>query len=592
MRQPVPRCPPMAPPQTLEDLRPLIVGPEQTRIEELERRLDQDLGSMVADVLPKAVVASRKQSDALAWAFEPLLDRSVREIVRKDPAGFADAISPAIGPAIRSAIARALQAMVQRFNEALSHSLSLRGLRWRVEAARSGRPYAEIVLLRTLVYRVEQLFLIHRDTGLLIGHQTAVDVPDQNPDQISAMLSALETFTREAFREDARLERFRVGELVGWVEHGPSAILAAIVRGTAPERYEVVLRAALERAHLEYGEALVDFRGDVAPLAGVGELLSDCLQEKHEAPRRWLTPRRAAIALFAVVASVGGLLIHASWRDQRRFARYVEALQNEPGLVVTGAVRHGGHYTITGLRDPLVADPASIWTRNGLDPERASARLDAFYSLDPRFAERRAEQILQPPPEVELTYQNGTLVARGTAPEAWINWVRSSARFLPAVATLDSTHLHSQESVARVEALAGALERTELPFPLGSDRLPVSQRARLAAAAADAKRLIELAPQIGMKARIEVVGYADASGTMARNQDISQARAEAVAAGLAAEGVTRDNLVIRGGKVRSDVLPPECLPPIDDARCDRAGGTERARSVALRAVLRSVEEEE
>ena len=285
MRQPVPRSPPRAPPQTLEDLRPLIIGPEQARIDELERRLAQDLDSMVADVLPKTVVASRKQGDALAWAFEPLLDRSVREIVRKDPAGFADAISPAIGPAIRAAIARAIQVMVQRVNEALSHSLSVRGLRWRVEAARSGRPYAEIVLLRTLVYRVEQMFLIQRETGLLIRHQTAADVPDQDPDQISAMLSALETFTHEAFREDARLERFRVGELEGWVEQGPSAILVAIVRGTAPEKYEVVLRAALERAHLEYGEALVDFRGDVAPLAGVGELLSDCLQEKHEAPR-------------------------------------------------------------------------------------------------------------------------------------------------------------------------------------------------------------------------------------------------------------------------------------------------------------------
>ena len=51
-----------------------------------------------------------------------------------------------------------------------------RSLKWRFEAWRTGRPFAEIVLLKTLVYRVDQVFLIHKETGLLLQHVVADEV--------------------------------------------------------------------------------------------------------------------------------------------------------------------------------------------------------------------------------------------------------------------------------------------------------------------------------------------------------------------------------------------------------------------------------
>ena len=35
---------------------------------------------------------------------------------------------------------------------------------------RTGRSFAEVVMLRSLVYRVEQIFLIHRETSLSLLH--------------------------------------------------------------------------------------------------------------------------------------------------------------------------------------------------------------------------------------------------------------------------------------------------------------------------------------------------------------------------------------------------------------------------------------
>ena len=65
---------------------------------------------------------------------------------------------------------------MQSFNHALEHSMSWRGLKWRMEAWRTGRSFAEVVLCHTLVFRVEQVFLIHQPTGLLIQHIVALDM--------------------------------------------------------------------------------------------------------------------------------------------------------------------------------------------------------------------------------------------------------------------------------------------------------------------------------------------------------------------------------------------------------------------------------
>ena len=53
----------------------------------------------------------------------------------------------------------------ESLNQTLEHTFSWRGLKWRFEALRTGKSFAEVVMLRSLVYRVEQLFLIHRKTN-------------------------------------------------------------------------------------------------------------------------------------------------------------------------------------------------------------------------------------------------------------------------------------------------------------------------------------------------------------------------------------------------------------------------------------------
>jgi len=154
-------------PDELEELRRLLSAPEQRRLATLEDKVDafEVTADAVGDVLPEAVSLRTARDRQLARSLAPTIEAGIGESVHRNPDPVAEAIYPTLGPAIRKAISEALAGFLETLNRAIDHSFSIRGLRWRFESWRTGVPYAEIVLRDALVYRVEQLFLIHGETG-------------------------------------------------------------------------------------------------------------------------------------------------------------------------------------------------------------------------------------------------------------------------------------------------------------------------------------------------------------------------------------------------------------------------------------------
>ena len=231
------------------ELRALLVGPEQRQLHALQTRLEDPAAQArdVSRVLATAVEL-RTRDPHLQRALAPTIEDAITASVRRNPRPLADALFPIIGPAIRKAIAATLNGMLESLNTTLEHSLSWRSLQWRLDARRSGRPFAEIVLLNTLVYRVEQVFLIHRPSGLLLQHLTASGATAQDADMVSGMLTAIRDFVQDSFKvgEDEGLQTLKVGDLSVWIEQGPHALLAVVVRGAAPPSLRTALQQALE----------------------------------------------------------------------------------------------------------------------------------------------------------------------------------------------------------------------------------------------------------------------------------------------------------------------------------------------------------
>jgi OOP family OmpA-OmpF porin len=140
-------------------------------------------------------------------------------------------------------------------------------------------PFAEVVRLRTPAFRVEQVFLIHRRTGLLLLHVAADPATTHDPDLVSGMLIAIQDFVQDSFRvfTDEGPETIQIGELTVWVEKDQLAVLAAVVRGNPPQTVRTLLRDTLATIHLEHANDLVMFRGDARPFGASRSHLETCL---------------------------------------------------------------------------------------------------------------------------------------------------------------------------------------------------------------------------------------------------------------------------------------------------------------------------
>ena len=530
--------------RAFEELRHIIVSPEQeqiveirSRIESSERRIE-DVSSVVAE----AIQMRRQRGDAaaLSEALAPTVQETLRESVRKDPHVLADALFPVMGPAIRKSIAETLRSMVESFNEALEHSISLQGIQWRIEALRTGKPFAEIVLMHSLLFRAEQIFLIHRETGLTLSHLTGPSVATQDPAMVAGMLSAIQQFVRDSFaspNEDS-LDSMTVGGLEVWIEEGPHSVIAAVIRGHAPADYRVAMEEVLEGIERDFGAAFDGFHGDAGPFrAADARLQSLLVAQRREKPGAARKPRMAIAASTLLLLLAAGWIAYVTY-EVHEWSEFAQSLGKHPGIVVTAYGKSGGRWYVRGFRDPLAGDVAAELARYGLDANKADFEFAPFYSLDEGIVTERAVRLLAPPSGVKLAEKAGTLSASGTAPSGWISEFEERAPLVAGVVKIDTTELRNNE--------IAELESAILTFPLGSAELEAEQERVLVRAVSDIAAIRRYAAQTSKEARLSVIGHTDSSGIEGTNQVLSNQRAAAVATILVRAGVPKEVVVSHG----------------------------------------------
>ena len=328
----------------LEVLRQLLVGPELVKLDRLSKRLENpdEFSSDVSEVLPQAFIKSANKSEKLSQAMMSTVEEIVRLSVKRDINKFADALFPVIGPAIRKSISESIREMMQSMNEILENSFSVQGMKWRLESIHTGVPFSQIVMLKSLQYRVEQVFLIHQTTGLLLHYVTRDGSEYDNADMVSSMLAAIGDFVNDSFHssEGESLGSIAVGDFSVWIERSPGVILALAIRGNAPQKIRITMQETLEQIESLYTDAILGFNGDVSVFESTDGLLSTCLEEQQSVQRKQQSADKkspiklwpgALILLLGLAYWFGSSIYQSSLEED-----YLSMLEIEPGSVITG----------------------------------------------------------------------------------------------------------------------------------------------------------------------------------------------------------------------------------------------------------------
>ncbi len=542
--------------EAMAELRRLLLEPEQLQLGNILQRLNNPRirARELSRPLPEAIRLRNAQDDALTEALAPSVVTAFHNSVKKDPRPIAEAISPLMGPAIRRAIAVALSSFVQTIDQTLKHSLSWQGTKWRLEALKTGKSFAEVVMYHTLLYRAEQVFLIHKQTGLLLHHVAADPTTSTDADIVSGMLTAMQVAISSLGRDsfDAGKEQIETLDIGGkevWFESGPQAVLAVLIRGEAPESLRSEFFApALEAIHVEQREAFDSFNGDAAAFEGARPRLEECLQSQYQGKTNAAEFKvpiylRLLAAVLVIGLGVWGFFV---WRDARRWNTYLNRLKQEPGIVVAETGKEGGKHFVGGLRDPLAADPLAILQKETpINPASVVSRWEPYAALDAPFVLARAKTLLEPPATVELKFTDGTLTANGTASHEWIAETRRLARALPGVTKFDDRRLIDEE-LKELELIRQRIELQVIRFVSGNAQIASGQTESLRALVADIQTLASQVPAAGRTLRIELVGHTDTEGDDATNLALSRQRADKVLTMLSSKKLPPNTLVAVG----------------------------------------------
>jgi OOP family OmpA-OmpF porin len=542
----------------LEALRQLLLGDDYHKLLQFKKNTQDHHkhSQSIANIISEALAIRSKQDDSIAEILAPTLQSALTRSIGHDPEPIADALYPIMGPAIRKSINEALTHMLDTFNQLLEQSLSLKSILWRLDAWRTGRSYSEVILLKTLLYQVEEVFLIHRMDGLLLQHASLDTVISQDGDIVSGMLTAIQDFIHDSFSveegENTSLSTLRLGDLTVVIKQGPQAVLAAVIRGNAPESIHVLLASILETIHHQHGEDFICYHGDSSPFDRSQPLLQQCLQVQTLKRTATRLPLFFILALLAVATLYWGYSAYQQQQQQQRdewvalqkiakessqWQIVLHTLRSEPGLIVINAERNKQNNKIEVLLDRLARKPRDVI--NDLPMSTSIVfKIYPYLSLDDAIILLRTKQLFEQPERVSFAVKKGVLSLSGMASLAWVNNLKEHWQQVVGLQQLNVDNLqHYDQNLPAIRALKQKIEQSRVFFEKNNTALNQNSHADIKSVSRLVKELIPLTEKSKIALKISLTGNTDQSGSEIVNDWLALQRVARVEQALTAFGV-------------------------------------------------------
>ncbi len=408
---------------SVSQLKALLFERETRELDTLNQRLatiaeraggDDQLRRSVARIIDGALRdAEEAKHRELNQALAPVIQRTFRQEIRspETQSELENALYPKLGVMVQRYIASAMRDLMETINRRLESGLTQNRLVLKIRSLATGRSMAELALLDTEKFKVEELYLIRRGSGELIQHWAhdahvgppAEGLGDNRDTLVSGFLAAITGFAEDAFADDkATLRAIELDAHRIYLRLSPAYIVAAKTSGTAEAAIERVLDAALIEivdAHQSIESAMPSDAGPEARSLAARQHQqalgnsSRALEEAIGGAEAELKAKRGGLRPLKVLLALIGMLVagYAGWTYYQRMltselqAKAEAAVQTAPGTSgypISVRVEPGGQAIwVHGLTPSTEAREAIITELTAIAPK---ARLQAALGVLPQ----------------------------------------------------------------------------------------------------------------------------------------------------------------------------------------------------------------
>ncbi|MDD4374778.1 MAG: hypothetical protein PHG67_12740 [Bacteroidales bacterium] len=543
----------------LQELRELILGLDKPALQRMQKLMadPHEFAIEISDLLPFSIRKLMEKGSINIADLLPFFEDMIQESIGKNPQRLANLLFPIMGPAIRKAVSEDLKRLIESLNHGLESGLSPKHLKWRLQALFSNKSYLEIMLSHAYLYQVKHVFLIHRDTALLLHHEKADHVANIEADMIASMLSAITDFVKDSFHSNEQdgVDSIKIGETNLWLEQGPYAIIAAVVEGNPPPDLRIELKEALEAVHYNHRPELLNFDGETEIFEHTSKFLKPCLiKEKKGNGKK--TPVFVLILLVIILAGLG-YWIYQRIQTQNAYAAAKELFFSESGYYLTKTERQNGKLRIFGLKDDFATEPYELLSSNQLAIDQFDFVLRPFISLDSLIIVRRAEALLSTPESVRLAFEKATLKVSGNCNTEWKDRLEKQYNRVWGVLGLDTSELTvSDETVRDLSWIVDDIMQHKFVFDFNELEMNEEQTDRFNKLTQSANLLDEFNRLNKKQYIILVQSFTSKAGNFAANQRVANIRAQTFLSLLKEAGVP-DHLLETRVINTEELLKPE-----------------------------------
>lgn len=546
--------------QDLEKLRAIILGQNHHLITDT---VNTQAREIVGKVLTEALHARQKQDGSVNKILLPIIENSIENSVSNHSDRLTSSLYPLMGSLIRKSVSAFLSDFVERTNQLIEHSFTIKGLKWRFKAWQAGISFAQFVVSQTYNYRVEHVLLIHQKTGVLLK---SVDLDPQSKndvDLISSMLTAINDFVGDSFEisKEGLKEQLQMVSTDNFnllIKPGPSAIIVAAVTGNPPQKLTNKLQITLENIHSLYIDEFKQFNGDNDPFDNAENQLRDCLlaEEKNSELTLNKKPWFSWLLLTFFTVLIGFKVL--SWYQLEQINQRIMAIDQQPGIVVQHIkVNTENDIILDVMRDPDAVDIEQWFSDHQLSFKNIDLKERMYRSLSPEIIERRIEQVIFSYPNLSHLWEGQSLLLLGNIDIAKLQkliteltgaGVSSSHLDFNKLSLSSSKKLAQSLTVNKqifVE-LVGKISTIQLDFSSGSNQVTSLMQIDLQRLADHFSYLKKLAKKLNINAGLLIMGSSDNSGSRSINNKLSMQRAESTAKALTHLGLNRAQMFVAG----------------------------------------------
>ncbi|MCV6631512.1 MAG: cell envelope biogenesis protein OmpA [Flavobacteriaceae bacterium] len=167
------------------------------RIEELEKIIHERpyLAHKVDPIIQERLESFVHEIPA---TLGPVITETLKQEIENSRDQVVEALYPIMGKMIKKYIGQEIKMLSEKLSSQLNNTFSVKWWQQKFKASFMGVRQEELILAEAYKPKVEQVFIIEKDSGILLASYTKQETLDK--DMISGMLTAIKGFVEDAFQ--------------------------------------------------------------------------------------------------------------------------------------------------------------------------------------------------------------------------------------------------------------------------------------------------------------------------------------------------------------------------------------------------------